>query len=65
MDKYEELANDIIDYVSDMIEDLYNIKPKKLEDSDMENPALLNGVVYYDMEDTIANKIRLVVGEEK
>ena len=58
MNKYEELANQIIDKVSDWIEDKYNIKPKPFGDDDLENPALINGIAYYDMEGEIADMIK-------
>ena len=60
MDKYEELANEIIDEISDIIEENYpEIKPRCItDDKSIENPALINGTIYYDLECRIADKIR-------
>lgn len=58
MNKYQELANEIIDKVSEIIEEHYNIKPKNLTDDNIENPALINGTIYYDLEQEIADKIK-------
>ncbi len=60
MDKYEELANEIIDRISDVIEENYpEIKPKCITDDDsIENPALINGTIYYDLESEIADRIK-------
>jgi len=58
MDKYEELANEIIDQISDLIEDMYRITPKTFDDDSIKNPALINGVAYYDLEAEIAEKIK-------
>jgi len=59
MDKYEKLANEIIDRISELIEELYDIKPKCLDINDnIESPALINGIVYYNLEDEIASKIK-------
>jgi hypothetical protein len=60
MDKYEELANEIIDRISEVIEEHYpEIKPRCITDDDsIENPALINGTIYYDLETEIAEKIK-------
>lgn len=60
MDKYEELANEIINRVSDLIEEHYpEIKPRCItDDNSIENPALINGTIYYDLEQEIAEKIK-------
>lgn len=59
MDKYEELANEIIDRISDLIEEHYDIKPKCITDDDsIDEPALINGTIYYDLEVEIAEKIK-------
>jgi len=60
MDKYEELANDIIDRVCDVIEEHYpELKPRCITDDDsIDEPALINGTVYYDLEDEIAGMLR-------
>ena len=60
MNKYQELANEIIDKVSEIIEEHYNIKPKNLTDDNIENPALINGTIYYDLEQEIADKIKKI-----
>ncbi|KKM84218.1 hypothetical protein LCGC14_1301460 [marine sediment metagenome] len=59
MDKYEELANRIIDDICEVVENHYpEIKPKCITDDEIENPALINGTIYYDLECEIADKIR-------
>jgi len=60
MNKYEELANEIIDMVSDVIVEHYpEIKPRCItDDKSIENPALINGIIYYDLESEIADKIK-------
>ena len=64
MNKYEKLANEIIDAVSRIVMDNYNIKPKLFDEgSGLENPALINGVVYYDLECQIADKIKRMMKE--
>jgi hypothetical protein len=64
MNKYEELANKLIDKVSETIENHYNIKPKSLTDDNIENPALINGTIYYDLEIEIAEKIKEIVEQK-
>ena len=54
----EELACNIIDMVSELIEEHYDIVPKCLTDDDIENPALINGTIYYDLEDEVVDKIK-------
>jgi len=60
MDKYEKLASEIIDNVSELIEKHYpEIKPKHITDDDsIENPTLINGIIYYDLESEIAEMIK-------
>ena len=60
MDKYEELANWIIDRISEVVEANYpEIIPKCITDDDsIENPALINGTIYYNLESEIAGKIK-------
>jgi len=60
MDKYEELANEIIDNISELIEKHYpEITPKCITDDDeIKNPALINGTIYFNLECEIADKIR-------
>ena len=59
MDKFEEIANEIIDDVSDVIEEHYGVEPKHITDDDsIESPALINGTVYYELESHIADKIK-------
>lgn len=60
MDKYKELANEIINKISEVVEKHYNIKPKNITEDNIENPALINGIIYYDLETEIANKIKEV-----
>jgi len=61
MDKYNEIANYVIDKISEVIEEHYNIKPKNLTDDNIENPALINGTIYYDLEIEIAEKVKEMV----
>ena len=58
MNKYDELANEIIELISGVIEEHYDIEPKNITDDDIENPALINGTIYYDLEQTIGEKIK-------
>ena len=60
MKKHEELANQIIDRISEVIEENYpEIKPRCITDDDsIESPALINGTIYYDLESEIAEKIK-------
>jgi len=60
MNKYEELANEIIDRVSDVIEANYpEIKPRCITDDDsIEEPALINGTTYYNLETELAGMIQ-------
>ena len=60
MDKYEEIANKIIDWVCDVVIEHYDIEPKPLEEKDLENPALINGTPYYDLECEIADFLKKV-----
>lgn len=62
MNKYEELANEIIDRISEIIEDNYpEITPKCITNDDIESPALINGTIYYNLEVEIADKIKKFV----
>lgn len=62
MDRYEDLASEIIDDVSDLIEEHYKIKPKHItDDKSIEHPALINGIVYFNLEAEIAGKIKKLV----
>ncbi len=63
MDKYEKLANEIIDQVCDVIEEYYEITPRILEKGDeIDSPALINGGVYYGLEGDIARLIKKHIG---
>ena len=57
MNKYEKLTNEMIEKISEIVEEHYNIKPKNITDDDIENPALINGTIYYDLENEFADKI--------
>lgn len=60
MDEYEEMAADIIDIVLEKIEELYpELKPKKEFLDESEDASILYGEVYYDLEDEVANRLRL------
>jgi hypothetical protein len=60
MNKYEELASAIIDIVCDVVELHYpKLKPKVLSKDDViDDPALLNGEVYYNLESEIADLLK-------
>ncbi len=59
MDKYEELANEIIDLVSEVVEEYYEITPRILVKGDeIDSPALINGEVYFDLEENIGKLIK-------
>jgi len=61
MDKFEELANIIIDEVCEVVESQHpeiNLNSEEAKESDVESPALIVGVQYYDLETSIANRIR-------
>ena len=63
-DKYRELANDIIDDVSEVIIEEYRIEPMERTDdggNKVENPALLWGEKYYALEDDISERIKEMV----
>ncbi len=61
MNKEKELANEIIDDISELIEEHYpEIKPKCITGDEIENPALINGTIYYDLECKIADKIKAI-----
>lgn len=59
MDKYEQLANTIIDEVCDVFLELYPDIPVKQEFLD-ETPDAhhIYGTAYYDLESSIADKIK-------
>lgn len=63
MNRYEELAHAVIDAVSEVVEELYDIEPKAFEDADLEHPALINGVAYYELENRVAALIRDKTGK--
>ena len=68
MDKYEELANRIIDDVCEVVEAQHpelNLKTKYAEESDVEYPAVVVGVQYYDLECEIATQIKEFVKKQK
>lgn len=58
MDKYNEVAADIIDDVCEIVLEHYTIEVKDLENQGLENPALINGVPYYDLEQNVASRLR-------
>jgi hypothetical protein len=58
--KYEELANEIIDRVSDVVEIQHpeiNLNTKIAEESGIEDPAVICGETYYSLEGEIAERI--------
>jgi len=61
VNKYEELSAEIIDEVCEVVEEQHpelKLKTKYAKESDVDNPAVVVGVGYYDLEDNIANKIK-------
>ena len=60
MDKFEELANEIIDEVSEVIENNYpELKPRCItDDESIDSPALINGTIYYNLESDIVDKLK-------
>jgi len=60
MNKFETIANEIIDDICDVIEENYpELKPRCItDDKSIESPALINGTIYYDLESAIADKIK-------
>lgn len=63
MDRYEELANKIIDEIEDWIQANYpKLKAKNFTDDDKDvdwdSLAIINGTPYYNLETHIAGKIR-------
>lgn len=65
MNKYQELANITIIKTCDKVMEHYKVEPKSLTDDIIENPALLNGVPYFDLEDDVANDIKTIAGEKE
>jgi len=53
-----KISNEIIEEVCAVIENNYPIEPKSLTDDEIESPSLINGIVYYDLENWIADKIK-------
>ncbi|HKL23369.1 MAG TPA: hypothetical protein VJ895_01315 [Candidatus Nanoarchaeia archaeon] len=60
MNKYEKLANNMIEKISEIVEEKYNVKPKNITDDEIENPSLINGSIYYDLESEFAEKIEKI-----
>lgn len=59
MVRYQRLAADIIiDDVCEIILRHYDRKPKNLTEDRIENPILINGTIYYDLEEKVVYKIR-------
>lgn len=61
MDKYEELAANIIDYVCDVVETQHpelNLKTPIAEECNIEDPAVICGDAYYSLEQDIAGLIK-------
>jgi len=59
--KEEELANEIIDEVCEVVESQHpeiNLNSEEAKESDVENPAVIVGVQYYNLECSIADKIK-------
>lgn len=67
--KYEELASEIIDDVSKVVESQHpelKLHTKYAKESDvLDNPAVIVGIGYYDLESHIADRIKEFVKEIK
>ena len=64
MQKYEELANIIIDYVCDIVKEQHpeiNLNTEIAKESGIENPAIICGEGYYTLEQEIARIIKKFV----
>ena len=62
---YEEKAQEIIQLVSELIMEHYDITPKNLDGTnEIECPAVINGVPYYDLEGEVADIIKELVKNE-
>ena len=60
MDQYEELASEIIDDISDVVEAQHpeiKLKTKIAKAAGIENPAVICGEGYYSLEIQIARKL--------
>ncbi len=59
MDKYDELASDIIDIVLEKIEEIYpELKPKKEFLEETEDASILYGEAYYSVECQISDTLK-------
>lgn len=68
MNKYEELANRMIDEVCEVVEKQHpelNLKTEYAKESDVEEPAVIVGVQYYDLECYIADEIKKFIKNQK
>lgn len=68
MNKYEELANEIIDLVSDIVEEQHpelNLNTKTAKECGINSPAVICGSDYYDLEQEIAGMIKKFADKEK
>lgn len=68
MDKYEELASQIIDEVSEIVEKQHpelNLNSETAKKDGIDNPAVIVGVDYYNLEQSIANEIKDFVKNRK
>jgi len=61
MNKYQKLANELIDAICDEVEIQHpelKLKTKYAKESDVKSPAVIVGVRYYNLEDEIARKLK-------
>jgi len=61
MNKYERIASRIIDRVSDVVEAQHpelNLNTEIAKESNIDNPAVICGVAYYDLEVEVAEMIK-------
>ena len=68
MDKYEKISMEIIDSVCEVVENQHpeiKLKTKYAKESDVEEPAVIVGIGYYNLEDSIACKLKKFVKENK
>lgn len=59
MDRYDELAAEIIDDVCEIVEEQHpeiKLHTKETKEADIENPAVICGGQYYSLEDEIGGR---------
>ena len=62
--KYEEFMANVIDEVCDLVEDQHpelNLNSKEAKESEIDSPAVICGVPYYNLEGQLAEKLKRFV----